>query len=191
MSKVEISPAIAPFPKPIALVGSSIDGKPNFMNIAWINRMNRSPNIIAASINTKHYTLEGIRQNGCFSINFPGTGLVERTDYVGLVSGRDVDKSSVFKVFYGELEGAPMIEECPVCMECSVLQYVELPDHVIVLGEVLRLYTEEKYMTDGALDPKKMDPIVFTRPGPIGTYWHLGEAVAQAWSVGKRLKENG
>ncbi|MHA1959591.1 MAG: flavin reductase family protein [Candidatus Thorarchaeota archaeon] len=191
MSKVEISPAIAPFPKPIALVGSVVDGRPNFMNIAWVNRVNRSPNIIAASINIKHFTLEGIRQNGTFSVNFPDTTMVERTDYVGLVSGRDIDKSSVFQVFYGELKGAPMIQECPVCMECSVQQFVELPDHIIVLGEVIHTYTEEKYMTDGTLDPKKMDPVVFTRPGPIGMYWHLGEAVGQAWSIGKRLKEQG
>jgi len=122
-------------------------------------------------------------------MNFPSTDLVEKTDYVGLVSGRDVDKSKVFEVFYGELETVPMIKECPITAECTVHDLIELPDHVIVLGEVKHVYTEEQYLTDGVLDPEKFNPIVFTRPGPIGTYWALGESIGRAWSIGKKLLE--
>ena len=32
------------------------------------------------------------------------------TDFTGLVSGRGTDKSSLFALFYGELEAAPMIQ---------------------------------------------------------------------------------
>ena len=116
--------------------------------------------------------------------------LVEKLDYCGLVSGRDVDKSEVFEVFYGKLENVPMIRECPVCVECTVQQMVELPDHFVVFGEVKHVYTEERYMTGGALDPTKMNPIIFTRPGPKGIYWTLAHDIGQAWSIGKRLKES-
>lgn len=187
MTKIEINEMLAPFPKPVALVGSMVDGKPNFANIVWINRVNRSPNIWVVSINIKHYTTIGIKENKVFSVNFPNPELVVKTDYCGLVSGRDVDKSNVFNVFYGELENAPMIEECPVCVEFSVHQFVDLPDHVVVFGEAKHVYTEEQYMTDGALDPKKFNPLVFTRPGPRGIYWTLGEFVGDAWSIGKPL----
>ena len=187
MTKIEINEMLAPFPKPVALVGAMVDGRPNFANIVWINRVNRSPNIWVVSINVKHYTTEGIRNNKEFSINFPNPGLATKTDYCGLVSGRDVDKSNVFNVFYGELENAPMIQECPVCVEFSVHQLVELPDHVVVFGEAKHVYTEEQYMTDGVLDPKKFNPLVFTRPGPRGIYWTLGEHVGDAWSIGKAL----
>lgn len=189
MSKIEITPKIAPFPKPTALIGSLIDDRPNFMNIVWFNRVNRSPNIWAASVNKKHHTLEGIKQNGSFSINLPSPDLAVKTDYCGLVSGRDVDKSELFDVFFGKLKTAPMIRECPVNTECLVQDTIDLPDHVIVLGEVKYVYTEERYMTDGALDLKKMNPLVFTRPGPIGSYWGLGEYVGKAWSIGKQLRE--
>ena len=136
MSKIEITPKIAPFPKPTALIGSLIDDRPNFMNIVWFNRVNRSPNIWAASVNKKHHTLEGIKQNGSFSINLPSPDLAVKTDYCGLVSGRDVDKSELFDVFFGKLKTAPMIRECPVNTECLVQDTIDLPDHVIVLGEV-------------------------------------------------------
>ena len=39
------------------------------------------------------------------------------TDYCGLYSGRKVDKSRLFEVFYGELKTAPLIMECPVNLE--------------------------------------------------------------------------
>ena len=189
MIKIEVESTVAPFPKPATIIGALVDGRPNFMTIVWINRMNRSPNIWAASMNKKHHTLKGIRQSGTFSMNFPNTQLVEKTDYVGLVSGRDVDKSTIFEVFYGFLKTAPMIMECPITAECTVHDTIELPDHIIVLGEVKHLYSEERYLTDGALDPKKFDPIAFTRPGPIGTYWALGVSLGRAWSIGKKLVE--
>ena len=157
------------------------------MDIVWFNRMNMSPNIWAASLNKRHHTLVGIRQNGTFSVNLPSTDLVEKTDYCGLVSGRDVDKSDLFEVFYGDLKTAPMIKECPICVECAVYDLIELSDHFIVLGEVKGIYAEEQVITNGVLDPKKMDPIIFTRPGAAGIYWSLGEFVGEAWSIGKKL----
>ncbi len=187
MNKIELNPELAPFPKPTALIGALVDGRPNFMDIVWFNRMNRSPNIWGASLNKKHHTLKGIRQNNTFSINLPDTSLVAITDYCGLVSGKDVDKSKLFEIFYGFLKSAPMIAECPVCFECVVHDYVELSDHVIVLGEVKHIYTDERYLTEGVLDPKKMDPIIFTKRGSDGTYWTIGNELGQAWSIGKEI----
>ena len=43
------------------------------------------------------------------------------TDYCGTVSGHITDKSMLFKVFYGETSSVPMIEECPVNLECRVV----------------------------------------------------------------------
>ena len=105
--------------------------------------------------------IEGIKENKIFSVNFPNPELAIKTDYCGLVSGRDVDKSKVFNLFFGESQNAPMIQECPICVECSVHQLVDLPDHVVVFGEVQHIYTEEQYLTDGHLDPKKFNPLVF------------------------------
>ena len=48
--------------------------------------------------------------------------LLEKNDYCGLVSGEKTDKSHVFDVFYGSLKTAPMIKECPVNLECQLIQ---------------------------------------------------------------------
>jgi hypothetical protein len=40
-------------------------------------------------------------------------------------------------------------------------------------------------LTDGKIDPVKLRPFVLTMPG--NTYWALGEAVGEAWSIGKAM----
>lgn len=105
------------------------------------------------------------------------------------MSGRDADKSGLFEVFYGELETAPMIRECPLCLECKLIDVVELPSNSLFLGEIVAAYTEEKYLTGGKPDIQKMNPVLLTMPD--GDYRAVGERVAKAWSVGKKLKEGG
>ncbi|MHA2207823.1 MAG: flavin reductase family protein [Candidatus Thorarchaeota archaeon] len=184
MSKIEINPGVAPFPKPIVLVGAMVNGRPNFITIAWFNRLNRRPNIWGVAMGKRQYTLEGIRKNGKFSINFPNVDIVARVDFCGIYSGREVDKSETFDVFYGELGDVPMVKECPVTAECSVYEIIELPSTSLLLGEVKHAYIEERFMTDGTPDLRKINPFVFIRPGD--QYWALGDSIGDAWSIGKK-----
>ena len=185
MTKVEIDSGGSPFPKPVVLVGSVVDGRLNFFTVAWFNRMSRTPNIWGACVGKTKYTLKGIRENKTFSVNFPGADLVMKTDYCGIRSGKDVDKSQLFDVFYGELESAPMIGECPVTAECTLTDIIELSTHSLLLGEVKHLYSEERYMTNGVLDQKKLNLLIFTNPAR--QYWTLGDVVADAYSIGEEL----
>lgn len=187
MTKVEIDSSGSPFPKPIVLLGSMVDGRPNFITVAWFNRMSRTPNIWGAAIGKTKYTLQGIKENETFSFNFPDADLVVKTDYCGIRSGKDVDKSEMFDVFYGNLENAPMIQNCPVAAESTLHELIDMSTHYLVLGEVKHIYTETRYMTDGVLDQKKLNFLLFTNPAR--QYWTLGDVVADAYSVGKELEE--
>lgn len=187
MAKIEISQGTCPFPKPVALVGALVDGRPNFMNIAWMTRIAFKPHIWGFSTREERYTVKGIRENDAFSVSFPGPDLVAEADYVGIVSGNDTDKSTVFDVFYGELGNAPMISGCPLCIELSLHDILSIVERAFVLGEVQHVYTEEKYLTDGVLDQKKANQLIFTNPS--NQYWTLGEEVGKAFSIGKKLKK--
>jgi flavin reductase (DIM6/NTAB) family NADH-FMN oxidoreductase RutF len=157
------------------------------MTVAWMNRLNGNPPIWGLAIGKKAYTLKGIKVNRTFSINIPSIDLVAKADYVGIVSGRNVDKSKLFEVFYGKLESVPMIQECPLCVECKVYDIVELPRTDLVMGEIIAAYTEKRYMSNETLDPKKINPFVLTQPD--NHYWELGEVVADAFAIGKTLNE--
>lgn len=186
MSKVEVSGRVSPFPMPVAILGVMVDNKPNFMTIAWFNRFNGTPSIWGVGIGKGKITLEAIEKHREFSINFPSSSLVVETDYCGITSGRDVDKASLFEVFNGTLENAPMIKECPLNLECQLYELVDLPKAILVLGEVMTAYSDDRFMTNGILDPKKIDPILLTQPD--NHYWTIGEIVGNAFAVGKKLK---
>jgi flavin reductase (DIM6/NTAB) family NADH-FMN oxidoreductase RutF len=187
VTKIEIDSGGSPFPKPVVLVGSVVNGQPNFFTVAWFNRMSRTPNIWGAAVGKTKHTLKGIKKNKTFSVNFPSTNLVKETDYCGIRSGKDVDKSHLFDVFFGELETAPMIRECPVTAECTLKELIDMSTHYLLLGEVKHLYSEEQYMTGGVLDQKKLSLLVFTNPAR--QYWTLGDVVADAYSIGKELDQ--
>ena len=183
--KTEIGPKNLLYPLPTVLVGATVDGKPNFITIAHVGIL--SPGCVSLGVNKIHYSNHGIRSNETFSVNIPSTNLVKETDYCGLVTGKCEDKSSKFKVFYGKLETAPMIEECPVNMECKLVKTVDFPNHDIFMGEVVSTYYDESVLTDGKVDLTKLDPILFGMSDK--GYYKIGKRIANAWDIGKELKE--
>lgn len=185
MEKIEIGSNIF-IPMPVTLLGINIEEKANFMALGWVTRLNASPPLIGAAINKYHYSSEGIRENGTFSINVPSKEMVKETDYCGLVSGRETDKSSLFKVFYGKLETAPMIEECPLTMECKLVEIHEMQSNELLIGEIVESYIGKEFLSNEAPDIRKINPLFLTMPD--NNYWTLGENVAKAWEVGKNLK---
>lgn len=185
MEKMKIKNNPVVYPMPVVLVGAEVEGRPNFMAVAWVSVVNINPPLIAVSL-SKHHTNKGINEHREFSINVPGVELVEATDYCGLVSGKAQDKSRVFETFNGELKHAPMIVRCPVTVECKLVQTVDLPSQTLFIGEMAGVYSEEQYLTDGNLDFQKVKPFVLTMPD--NNYWALGDVVGKAWSSGKSLE---
>jgi flavin reductase (DIM6/NTAB) family NADH-FMN oxidoreductase RutF len=186
MTKIKIENNAFTYPEPVFLIGSMIDGKPNFMPAAWVSRVNVTPNMMALSFNPQRHTYKGIKKNNVFSINLPSINLVTRTDYCALVSGKNNDKSKMFELFYGENKNVPMIQECPICAECKVIQELSLVDHELVIGEVINTYIDENCLTDKHPDIQKIKPFIFTAPD--NHYWADGETLGKAWGVGKSYK---
>ena len=174
-------------PMPVVLVGTKVKGTVNFMAVGWCTRANADPPMIACGIGNHHHTPRGIAKTGTFSVNIPSRDLLEKTDYCGLVSGANVDKSQVFSVFYGVLKTAPMIRECPVTLECRLVKSVPLPTNTLYVGEIAAAYADLSAVKDGKPDFQAMDPLLLTMPD--NTYWTLGSAAGKAWSAGLKLKK--
>ncbi len=186
MEKISIGNNAFLLPMPMILVGSRKGGRANFMSVAWATRVNATPNAMCIAIGKK-FTAEGIIENKEFSINIPSVDLLALTDMMGLVSGRDYDKSKEFDIFYGTLKNAPMIRECPITMECRLIESVRLEVDTIFIGEVKNVWSEEKYLTNGAPDISKVSPFCLSMPD--NRYWSIGEEIGKAWHDGLKLKE--
>ena len=174
-------------PEPQTILGTMLDGKPNFMALAWVTRLNYKPCLMGFGVNQGHATHRAIKETGQFSINLPSVDMVEVTDYVGLASGNRTDKSEVFDLHTGVLENAPLIRDCPLSMEFELVQTVNMPSNTLFVGELKAAWTEDKYLTDGMVDVTKVRPFTLTMPD--NRYWSVGEQVGRAWHDGKALRD--
>ncbi len=175
------------YPTPTVLAGALVRDKPNFITIAHIGIM--TLDAISLGIHKSHYTNQGIRDNETFSVCLPSEDLMVETDYCGIMTGKKTDKAAIFDVFYGELKTAPMISQCPVCMECSLERVVDFPSHDVFVGQVVQTHAQEGVLTEGRVDIAKVRPLLFDMTSKM--YWGLGSELGKCWNVGKQLKQKG
>jgi flavin reductase (DIM6/NTAB) family NADH-FMN oxidoreductase RutF len=168
---------------PTTIVGALVNGKPNYVTIAHVGIMEMTS--ISLGMNKSHYTNQGIKENKTFSVNIPSAKLVKETDYCGLVSGKNEDKTAMFTTYYGALKTAPMIEQCCINMECDLIRAVDFPNHDVFIGRIAETYCDEQVMTDGVVDLNKVQPLLFAMNDR--SYWRIGARLAKAWDVGKEL----
>ncbi len=179
------------YPVPIVLAGALVNSKPNFETLGDTGIIGIKPPIVYISSSKGHYTNIGILEHGTYSINFPSTKLLVETDYCGTVSGRDVDKSRLFDVFFGELETAPMIKECPVNLECKVIKEFSIQHRQVFIGEVVQSHVSEEYVIiddkgrKGITDMTTLDPVIYALDN---RYYKIGEQVGTGYSESKKLK---
>jgi flavin reductase (DIM6/NTAB) family NADH-FMN oxidoreductase RutF len=190
MKKISVGPQTLIYPMPAFLIGAKIGEKPNFMAAAWSGIACSTPPMLTVALQHHRHTLKGIKENGTFSVNVPNAKQAKETDYCGIVSGLKEDKVQAcdFSVFYGKLKNAPLIEQCPVNLECKVVHMLYLGSHTLVIGQIEEVYVSEECITDGEPDPRKIDPIMYIT-GTHKFYCKLGESVGPAFKIGLELKK--
>jgi flavin reductase (DIM6/NTAB) family NADH-FMN oxidoreductase RutF len=184
MRKVKIKNyPIGPFPT--VLVGVDVDDKPNYVTVGACGVVCMEP-VLYISLKNTHYSTKGVKENGYFSVNIPSPDMVQKTDYCGVVSGKEIDKSGVFTSFYDELGQAPMISECPLNFLCKVIQSVPIFDFEMFLGEIVSVYIDNHCLTDSKPDPLKINPMMI-----MGTsYLNFGQVAGTVYKEGTAYKNS-
>lgn len=178
------------YPTPVLVIGTYDDkGKPNIAPVSWAGICCSDPPCIAISMRKATYTYKNILLKKAFTISIPSQNHIAQTDYLGMVSGRDIDKFAKAKLtpVKSSYVDAPYVEEFPVILECELFHTIELGIHTQFVGKVLNVRADESLLDNsGALDIKKIKPLIFT-PDTYA-YYGVGDYLGQAFSKGENLK---
>ncbi|MBN2394175.1 MAG: flavin reductase family protein [Anaerolineae bacterium] len=191
--KVKLGTIPLVYPIPIVLAGANVQGKANFATLGDCGIMGLNPPLVYVSLHENHYTTQGIEENQTYSINIPSTSMLAVTDYCGQVTGTEVDKSSLFEVFYGKVETAPMIGECRVNLECRVVKAFAIEHRRIYVGEVVQAYVDEACVVEkeGRREIVPMTELAPILYGLDNRYYSVGEMIGVGYVEGKMYQREG
>lgn len=152
MAKQIWKPGNMVYPLPAAMVSiGDKQGKTNIITIAWTGTICTNPAMLYISVRPERYSYSMMKETGEFVVNLTTEALAKATDYCGVRSGKDVDKWKETGLTPGQahvLTYAPIIEECPVNIECKVTEIKELGSHHMFIAEVVSVQVSDEYMDE-------------------------------------------
>ena len=107
--KKNIGTNLALYPTPLAVVGTIVNGKPNYVLVGHLGIIGHDR--IMASLSKTHYSNKGIKESHALTVNLVNEAMLPKADYTGCVSGSTTDKSEVFAYHTAET-GAPILDPC-------------------------------------------------------------------------------
>ncbi len=164
------------------------EGKPNLMTAAWGGVCCSDPPCIGVSLRKATYSYASIVERKAFTVSIPPAGYAKETDYVGIASGRDIDKwqAAGLTPERSILVDAPYVAEFPLVIECRLLHAIELGLHTRFIGEIADVKADPSVIgDDGAIDITKVDPFFYATGSR--TYWRIGPYLGKAHSMGAGL----
>ena len=175
-------------PLPAVLVSSGTLDAPNVMTVAWTGIINTQPSKTYISVRKSRYSYDLIRNGGSFVINLVPSSLVRACDFCGVRSGRDVDKFKTCKLTAEESFSveAPSVAECPLSLECRVIDIIELGSHDMFLADIVSVAVKEELIDqNGRLALEKAGLLAYVH----GEYFTLGKKIGSfGYSVKKKRK---
>lgn len=175
-------------PVPVLMVGTyDEDGTPNAMNLHEAMRTNAGDLVLCIGPRSK--THENVERRGALTVALASRDQMAEVDYLGTVSGfRIPDKleRTGLKVRRSEHVDAPIIEGCPVVIECELVEIVHGTNFSTVLARIVNIVADESVLDDrGKIDAQKTGMLLYD---PFGTnYVTLGDVIGTPWQEGKRF----
>ena len=170
------STALYPVPAVLVTCGDYM-GEMNAITLAWVGTVSSEPPTIGIGVRPTRYSFGLLQRYGDFVVNLPKASQVDILGYCGSVSGRSEDKfkTAGLTPMRSDSVRAPIVAEFPVNIECKIKNRISLGSHDLFLGEVVSVHVDQSIMSEGRIDPKKMDPVAYVN----GQYFSLGDMIAK------------
>lgn len=186
-SKVTWKPGTVLSPAPAVMVTSQgIDNKPNIITIGWVGTVCSEPPMLSISVRPERHSHKLIKESGEFVVNIPSKKLARETDMCGIISGKKYDKFHETGLTAGKSNSvkAPIIEECPLNLECKVKQTISLGSHDMFIAEITSVQVSKEILNqEGKLELNRADFLGYAH----GNYVALGKQLGTfGFSVKKK-----
>ena len=179
---------LAPLPPTMVSCGDMENS--NIITIGWTGILNTIPPKTYISVRPTRHSYEMIKEKGEFVINLTPSNLVKEADYCGIYTGKKVNKFEKCKLtkVKGTQIDTPMIEECPVNIECRVTDIIPLGSHDMFMADILAVnVNEELFDKEDKMHLDKANLICYSH----GEYFELGKKIGKfGFSTNKKKKHN-
>lgn len=143
-------------PTPKVLVSCrGINGENNVLAVAYCGNCSYDPPMVMVGIVPSRYSYKMIKESGCFVVNLVSSEYKETFDYLGNHSKRDEDKLAKMnvKLSDGVKVNAPIIDDCPVNIECKVVDSIVTGSHEMFIGKIEYVHADAKLVNnEGNID---------------------------------------
>ena len=160
-TEAAIKPSIQPVPK-VLVSCRGLDGEENVLAVAYCCNCSYDPPMVMVGIVPSRYSHKLIKESGCFVVNLPEKTYKETFDYLGSVSKRDEDKLGKMKVKLsdGVKVKAPIMDDCPVNIECTIVDSIMTGSHEMFVGKIDYVHADDRLVDEeGNVDYSKIDLI--------------------------------
>ncbi|SHJ53919.1 NADH-FMN oxidoreductase RutF, flavin reductase (DIM6/NTAB) family [Dethiosulfatibacter aminovorans DSM 17477] len=151
-------------PRPDILVSCRHNGEDNALAVAVAMNCSFDPPMVAVGIVPSRYSYNMIKESGVFVVNLVTESMREQYAYLGSKSRRDFDKLKELgmETVDGTVVDAPLLVDCPVNAECTIVDSIETGSHVLFIGKVECIHADEELLNEnGGVDYKKIDLLKF------------------------------
>ena len=176
------------YPVPVLMVATyNDDGTVNAMNLHEAMRTNAGD--LALCIGPFSKTHENVEKRRAFTVALVGQDMMAEIDYLGSVSGHHVPNKferTGLKAVKSAYVDAPVVEGCPVVIECELVEIVTGTQFSTVLAKIVNIAADDSVLNaQGQIDALKTNMLLYD---PFGTgYLTLGERVGIPWREGKKF----
>ena len=147
--------------QPIANIIVSCRGKNGLNNalaVAYCSNCSYDPPMVMVGIVPSRHSHQMIKESGCLIVNLVTEENKELFDYVGSHSGRDVDKFKDANIKHsdGVKVNAPILDDCPVNIECTVENSIMTGSHEMFACKIEYVHSRKQLLNeDGTVDLSK------------------------------------
>lgn len=164
----------APLPPVLVTVGDMNDA--NIITIGWTGILSTVPPRTYISVRPTRHSYNLLKAKREFVINLPRASQAWEVDYAGIYTGAKVDKfrDCGFTKRDSSQVLAPTIEECPVALECRVVEIIPMGTHDVFIADIVSVSCDEAILdSEGRMCFDKADLLAYAH----GEYFSLGEKV--------------